>query len=412
MTLSVLLCDDETEQAQRCRESLEALCIDITIKTLVGQELLDQVDILDQRAVQARHGADRPTSRAKKAKPRPWERQCEFDRADVVLIDYDLVGTDDTRSASLTGEGVAYLARCYSDVGVIVAFDQFQSTQTFDLTLHGHLESFADINLTSDLIADRGLWTEEFAAFRPWGWPVLTAEPARYRSLASRVAKELDAPILQAVGLIGPRRLNPVGDALLRDHLDFISHPVKEPEQVTFADFVTSCKMGLRVKDRPWDELAIARIAAARVGKWLEKVVLPGQNILVDAPHLAMRFPSLLKGSKASLETWNKTTSLTPEAEDVGLKQSLTRTTRFQPSEWLSRPAWYWPILSRSTAIKEVRDPWQSEEPSFVFCEDTSRFASPDEVKEFVATLPSDYVRRYVMRLPSVNYEPRARFAL
>jgi hypothetical protein len=352
------------------------------------------------------------TSRAKKPKRRPWEKPCEFDAADIVLIDYDLVGTDDTKSASLTGEGVAYLARCYSDVGVIVAFDQFQSTQTFDLTLRGHLESFADINLTSDLIADRGLWTEEFGAFRPWGWPILTAEPARYRALASRVVKQIDVPILQAVGLIGSRRLNPVGDSLLRDHLDFISHPEKEPEDVTFADFVISCKMGLRVKDRPWDDRAIARIAAARVGKWLEKVVLPGQNILVDAPHLAMRFPSLLKGSKTSLDTWNKTTSLTPETEDAGLKQSLTRATRFQPSEWLSRPAWYWPLLSRSTAIKEVRDPWQSEEPAFVFCEDTSRFASPDEVKEFVATLPSDYVRRYVMRLPSVNYEPRARFAL
>ena len=48
------------------------------------------------------------------------------------------------------------------------------------------------------------------------------------------------------------------------------------------------------LSDEPWDQGGIERVAAARLGKWLERLVLPGQNVLVDAPHLVSRFPSLV----------------------------------------------------------------------------------------------------------------------
>ena len=171
----------------------------------------------------------------------------------------------------------------------------------------------------------------------------------------------------------------------------------------------------------------MARVAAARVGKWLERVVLPGQDVLVDAPHLALRFPSLLRGDGKKLDTWNATTSLFPPkslwSEKAQLRQTIQRHS-FRQQDWLSRAAWFWSELRKLEDIEEVRNPWSVERPDFVFCEDVSGFLPQQEAREFVADLASSFVRRFVVNpgscsdhelaeeLRKVNSRPKVRFSM
>jgi hypothetical protein len=184
--------------------------------------------------------------------------------------------------------------------------------------------------------------------------------------------------------------------------------------------------MGLRPKDKV-DEAQMARVAAARVGKWLERVVLPGQDILVDAPHLALRFPSLLRGDIKKSRAWDASASLPPSkslwSQKGQLREKIQRH-RFREQDWLSRPAWFWNELTKLEAIEEIRNPWSAERPDFVFCEDVSRFLPRRETREFVADLASPFVRRFVVdpdscsdqnlapELRRVNYRPKVRFSI
>jgi hypothetical protein len=201
----------------------------------------------------------------------------------------------------------------------------------------------------------------------------------------------------------------------------------KAAAEATFRDFVQKSSMGLRLKDEVLDNTLVARVAAARVGKWLERVVLPGQDVLVDAPHLALRFPSLLTGDIRKLGTWNASASLFPPKSLWPGKTQLRHKIQrhgFRAEDWLSRDAWFWSDLTKLEAIKEVRNPWSVERPDFVFCEDVSRFLQRREAREFVADLASPFVRRHVVdpdlcsdhklakTLRGVNYRPKVRFAI
>jgi hypothetical protein len=149
----------------------------------------------------------------------------------------------------------------------------------------------------------------------------------------------------------------------------------------------------------------------------------------VDAPHLALRYPSLLRGDIKKVGTWDASASL-PLSKSLWSEKGQLREKiqhhRFCKQDWLSRPAWFWNELSKLETIEEIRNPWSAERPDFVFCEDVSRFLPQKEAREFVADLASPFVRRFVVdpgpgscsdrelasELRRVNYRPRVRFSI
>lgn len=395
----ILLFDDDPDQAIGWRDELEPQA-GREVEGMNSEEFLDCIRILEERRARAR-SAETIESFSELS-----EKNCKFDEVGILIVDYDLLEVDRSEKESttyLTGEDVAYLVRCYSTCDVIVALNQFGS-KTFDLRLQGHPHSFADLNVGSDHFANSGLWGEDWKEFRPWEWPILPKLETDFAARLADLRQHLDTPILEFLGLSRER----VG-VLPREVSEFLETKEKDHSSVTFHDFVLGSGQGLRPKDKTSID-NIQRMAAARISRWLECFVLAGQDILVDAPHLASRFPSLLRTSPMDLESWNRTTSL-KQAE--GLDQSKIEKQRFTKSHWLSRPAWYWNEVRENRMIGEVSDPWNNPETiDCVFCEDTSQFELAETTKQFVSDVPSPFQSRYVKKLAGVDYRPPIRFAL
>jgi hypothetical protein len=174
---------------------------------------------------------------------------------------------------------------------------------------------------------------------------------------------------------------------------------------------------GLRSKDKT-DHRIYPAIAVARLMKWLDQKVLTSQNLLVDAPHLVERFPSLISGDSNELKNWNQCATLGGE----GLKTKIIAENEFLRERWLSRKTWWWTKVSNNSNVAEVNNPWEASGPDVVFCEDISQFLPREQAREFVADLPMPYLRRYVVSpdapaykqlgLNTVTYWPQVRFSM
>lgn len=405
MTDTILIYDDEPSRVAEWRERLRSIpevkgAFDV--QGVGDKDFIAGFEELKARSSSARDGQAKH-SRAEVA----------FDAASILVIDYDLLRME--HAGYLTGEAVAYLARCYSRCGFIVGLNQF-GDNTFDLTLRGHPESYADLNIGSRQLDNRGLWVEPWAGFRPWQWPLLPRASKALRTRAEQLEGRLDTPILEHLGLS-----TSVIRTLPRVARDYLT---KEGaiEEVTFRNFALDSGQGFKSRDKtPGDEQSV-RVAAARVSQWVESHLLPGQDILVDAPHLAYRYPSLLAGDARDIESWNRTAKLA-DGEAPGIRSDALSRFAF-PREWVSRPAWSWSDISTSESIGEVKDPWSIERPGWVFCEDLSRFVPAEDAREFVAAVDSPFARRNVSdprsahlvrlrdELGAVDYRPQERLYL
>ena len=159
------------------------------------------------------------------------------------------------------------------------------------------------------------------------------------------------------------------------------------------------------------DEDVLARVGAARISKWLERLVLPEQDFLVDAPHLVARYPSLIAGDEKKIKDWNSTAQLV-DYRELGLDTKTIEPYRLKKDYWMSRPVWFWDTLREDESIKEVREPWLTDKPSWVFCEDASRFHDRKDCEEFFADTDSPFTRRFIKGFKRVDYRPRVRFWL
>ncbi len=401
----ILICDDDSGVRTRWKKMLQAIPSvkrAFDVETVGSEDFKDTLTDLEGRRRKARN---------KKVIASPWGKNL-FDSAAILIVDYDLLKFNDY----ITGEGVAYLARCYSRCGLIIALNQF-GENTFDLTLRGNPDSFADLNLGSRQLSNPSLWHEPWKGFRPSYWPMLPTALKAFESRAKELKGGLGNKILSYL-----RFLPPSSETLPRSTKEFLGSGDK-PDDVSFRQFVHDSGNGLRRKDEILDDESVARIAAARVSKWLERMVLSGQDVLVDGPHLVSRFPSLLTGNVSTISSWNTTPSF-QGVRSLGIKYSRIAKFRFDKQDWLFRPAWFWKPLSSFAEIAEVADPWWSaERPDFVFAEDLSRFLPRAEAREFVAELPSPFVRRFVLDkesqkgrlapyLKGVEYVPAVRFSM
>ncbi|MGI4787346.1 MAG: hypothetical protein ACRYFS_00705 [Janthinobacterium lividum] len=416
---NIFIFDDEKGAAENWKSEIEALLpkdSPYKVSLIVDGEFKAAVRGLEERRKNARDGISFSASLGSNV----------FDEASMLIVDYDLLRL---YQDFLTGEAVAYLARCFSQCGLIVALNQYGSNN-FDLTLKGHPRSFADLNLGSGQIGNPGLWSENWQGFRPWAWPLLPRAEVAMKRRVESLQHHLDTPIFsylevpQDIAMTFPRNV--------LEYLDIGKNGAKRLEEITFRDFVGKSQNGLRGKDalsetKITDQGSlgvemIARIAAARIGKWLERLVLPGQDLLVDTPHLASRYQSLIEGNSIDddIECWNKLTSF----EMPNIKRGQIERYSFRQADWLSRPAWWWRPLSDDEAIEEVSNPWAARPSRYVFCEDISRFLPQNESQEFVADLPSPFTRRSVADpdtvkdsklasvLRAVDYWPQVRFSL
>jgi hypothetical protein len=96
---------------------------------------------------------------------------------------------------------------------------------------------------------------------------------------------------------------------------------------------------------------------------------------------------------------------------ELGLKTDTIERFRFKKEFWLSRPVWFWDGLRECEDILEVREPWETIRPNWVFCEDISEFYEGD-YQEFVAQVDSPYAHRFVKVLDGIKYQPKVWFSL
>ena len=405
----ILICDDEKQREERWAESLNAIEYvrkNFEVVCPGNRDIIAGISELEERRKSARSKAHVDGQLVGSL----------FDSADILIIDYDLIDLDVKRY--YTGEGIAYLARCYSDCGLIIGLNQF-GDNFFDLTLSGHPQSFADLNLGSTQLDNRGLWEDRWKTFRPWYWPLIPA-------LVSKFEKRIDEIELndKIIGYLG---LSDTWAYLSSESGNYISNKFRESKtqlkSISFLDFARESGNGFQRKDKQFSEESLRKVAAARVWKWLERHVLPGQNILVDAPHLVTRFPSLLSGNPNQVSSWNETANFGPKSR-LGIKHTLIEPYRFERENWVSRQVWLWPQLSAFESIDEIRKPWDAEFYKYVFCEDISRFVEQRRAREFLAGLESQYTKRWLIdpansanknwkaALRGIAYQPQARLAM
>lgn len=416
----ILICDDEERATRDWHAQLQELPVfqdgSRELDELSKEDLADAVRQLESRQAAQRHDIADGLATGGGSNP--------IDSASILIVDFDLLQLrdSDSRSASETGERIAYLARCYSTCGFIVALNQFdRGAPVFDLTLRGHPRSFADLNISSTQLANPGLWSDERSAFRPWSWPYLPTASARLEARAAAIADRMGEPILATLGLDSNETL----PHFSREQLRYLGNH-GNPVDATFDDLIDNSILGLTGKDVQTDVAMRARVAAARVHKWLERSIVPGQNILIDLPHLVSRFPSLVPDGSTHIEAWQALAGLSrspalPAAEHL-------EAARFDHETWLARPAWIWPKLQQVSAIAEVRDPWSERFNDFNFAEDLSQFVPAEQSRDFAAEVDSPWNTRFVLDASSipvddprrtgpysvdhVRYEPGIQFSL
>ena len=403
MKKKILIYDDEKKQTERFENALKQ-----TLKK-VGQDQDFVIQTLSDEALQCSIKTLQKKQVAFRSKENFSDETTEFDDTSIFIVDYDLLKSK--AGELLTGEIIAYIVRCFSECKLIVGLNQY-GNNSFDLTLRGHPESYADLNLGENQLSNsdlwRGNWGDFRRGFRPWYWPNLFDSLHNFDRKVAEVRENLDSPICKVLGF-KPKLFR----LLPRGIVQFIGKSEeKELAETTFREFVTHSGNGLRPKDATIsDKNVLARVGAARISKWLERLVLPEQDFLVDAPHLVSRYPSLIADDGKKIKAWNRTAQLV-DYRDLGLDTDLIEPYRFKKDYWVSRPVWFWDTLRECESIQEIQEPWLTTKPSWVFCEDASRFYNRQDCGEFFADTDSPFTRRFVKDFKGVDYRPRVRFSL
>lgn len=168
---------------------------------------------------------------------------------------------------------------------------------------------------------------------------------------------------------------------------------------MTLDDVASSTALGLGVRPKqtasPEERL---RVAVCGLRRWLERVVVPSQNILIDLPHLLQRDPWLVS-RREDLEQWNRHPGYW-FPDDAGVCPAAFN----EPvSRLLGRNVWNVLDLPRRPSGERVlpTDP--------VFCEDTSTFVLLTDAVDVMTDIESPQPHRFVRRVPGVEYSPRNR---
>lgn len=392
--MRVLILDDETSRAKGWREKLIALT-----SAEIDVPEPDEVSVLISQMHKARFDSRSGTFRNVES----------LGSYDLIILDYDLLGLQvEKLSAWATGAELAYCMRLITSVGPIVVVNQF-GTHSFDLTMRRGISSYADVDVGSEQITLSGLWMSNgFEGFRPWHWPNLVGESARFASVKNFIQQNLDGSVAEALGL----------NLVDSDAENYIGYEVAafigagQEKAVTFRDVVMG-EAGLRVfnileKDRPvldcMPEEQISILSAAIVMHWLEKVVLPCQETIIDLPHLCLQIPWVVPNFEDA-QAWNSLC-------DIGSPEipSALEPYRFEPSFFFSRPV-FWGVKARNR-IFALDEFVFDRMPDIQFCENTSRFALSESCSDYPSDVLAFDKKRWISNEKLVatgaNYEPQS----
>ena len=290
--MKIRIFDDETRQREKFLKDIEFAGLSsetFDVGVLVDQEFKDAFDGMRERQTAFRESG-------------AWEQDGTnpLDNVDVLMVDFDLFDTQGVTNA----DQVAYLARCFTTCGIIVVMNR-QAHNPFDLTLKDHPESFSDLEIGQKQLGSRVMWGTGLEEFAPWYWPIL---PRSVKDFGKRV-KDVEEALQQGKTIREMLEFPEESWSWLpRNVLQFLGKDDR------LENFLRTSPFGLYPRDRDAletnteDMSSMSHLLAARISKWLEWLVLPGMDILVDAPHLVSRFPSLLKGDRSRVETWNAVT--------------------------------------------------------------------------------------------------------
>lgn len=409
LPLRILIVDDDPERSRGWAATIDSLGFAGATATALE---IDAVRTLMQTV-----GKRRKRARGQQD-PFVADVPCELDTVDVLIVDYDLQELLENGEWS-TGLQVATLARALTRVKLIVLVNQF-GTNAFDLTLSKAAQSHADFDVGSDQLLNPAFWDRSrIDGYAPWAWNdgVLRA-PARMEAMLQWLMPRLNAPVLATLGFTtatdGSNAETHLAKELWQQCLDDPGHSFRQ--LVSESEFLT-------LKDRheiaAFDE-PCARVAAALVSHWLDRWVIPANDVLVDLPHLAASYPWLLN-KKEEPKCWQAAASL-----DSGFDAFRPEVTKhqFAPGFPLAKPvAWRHKVVE-DAALAEPNGFTYDGFPDLVFCEDTSRFHEFSDARPFTCRLPGNDPQRFVANpekvgptaggqpLTDVVYEPSVFFAL
>lgn len=399
--MKILVCDDDAELRAKWVADVRSALPEI-FKDSVGplERPGEEFRILFGRQHAIRHNSPQPTEIS------------TFDDTDVLVVDYDLVFVDD-KEARHTGEELARLCRIFSTCKYIIVLNQGNRTMHFDLTLGTRDRSYADLNIAALAVGQPSLWGEaESVTFRPWHWRNISLANKARETLAAEIARDgvLESSILDFIGMP-----DAAASAMSFAAFEFIGPDKKdiaELRTVTFSEFLC-----LSTEHRDLELLLIhnrhaaARVAVARLSKWLCRIVLGPQDVLVDVPHLLQRMPYLMSseiGDPNNPESWARVVAEGERSIDSNLSSELW----FERAcEWIGRPALWWPNVDGDEYVAKLRADFDfANLPDLVFAEDVSSFIPADGAHEFRSDFTNRFGRRHVQRVDGLKYGPPARF--
>lgn len=385
--LNILVVDDNADLVDAMRAKVEgAVGSRGSVTMLAERELIEAI-----RELRLREG-----NWAAKRRWSPIKYNAHFDLADILVLDYrlaDLYGPD----GYMTGEDLAALARRYSTAGPIVSVNRF-GEQSFDLRLRREAQTWAEVSVAHEDLRNPRLWSAGAeGSYRPWGWSSLEHLPDLFERRMRHALRHFDSSVAKSLGIS-------------KTQLDLMPRKISEslgddPYSVTFREVALQRAFPSGNVPKP-SRPQMARVAAAEVGKWLSHSVLPGQEILIDAPHLAAQYPSLVRGRPTQARL-NQLARLSPVAE-LPLDTTRIKGAQLRPGYWLDRPAWWTETVLEDRELPENRRPWERRPLDFRFAEDTSQFHRPAECQAFQAV--GMFGERYVC-VPdgTIAYKPASR---
>ena len=374
--MKVMIYDDEERVARRWAEHVSDACPIADVTVANQNDVSALLRVIHDRRSDWRKNPDRTFAHD----PSP------ADEMDIIIVDYDLF--EYSAAPALTGSRFAYLLRCFTRCGIIVILNQ-GGPKDFDLRLANPTADFGDIHVGDNQLRNPGLWDNVLGAFRPWYWPILSDMGDDYEQCVSDVEDNLDVPLVEFF------RLGPLLDWLSSDAEEFLASS-KPMESVTFTDLALSTSSGITLKDQVGTD-QLPRVAAARARALLSSIVLPAQNLLVDAPHLVSRLPSVMTDQSGGIDAWNRLCLATNHQRDDALMSAKLQPYRFGPRHWLPRPAWFWPSIIRDETITEVKNPWTTASVPWVFCEDMSQFIPEEFALDVDALVSPPFTKRFLL---------------
>lgn len=396
----VVVCDDDSTRVQGWASRLRDLLNEnaFTVTPLSPGEFGEAVRALHERLRASKTGATPRDDAARR-----------LDEADILVIDSDLTPDPgaqiDTQDEQVIdeylvaeyGSNVARLARAYSTAGVLVVVNHIYKQRTFDLTMMRFADLPADAYVTATDLDNRGLWEGAASGeFRPWLWPNLSHLPPPDSTVLEGAT--LDSTVVESLGLDASQV-----DLIADKQWERLSFDAEPPETATLRDIAMSPSFGIGpIPDASAPDDQLLRVAKSAVRRWMEHVVLPSQNVLVDLPHLLQDRPWLASHARKNREelsglvsrAWMGDQGIAAEAYEADL------------SAFIGRAVW------RVDRLPARGPDERLDSEDLIFCEDTSDFRQPTEAREFESDILGPFQSRFVAKLTDVEYTPIRRLLL